>query len=358
MHRNSHRPGAWRARAARLAWACTCLLAAGAVRAQDRPARALDPALIPYAPQPVQVDPAAGYLDADGAVRIGGAEHVQFIVERFNALFARHHPGIRFAVDGKGTTSAVPLLMFGRTMFGAMGRAINPIERVPYQKVVGADPVELAVAHTADDTSGGLATTLAVYVNRANPLERLSMKQLSQVLAIGNPEGDYSAWGQLGLTGEWRRRAIHPVGTPAYTGFGDYLQETHLHRRLLAPAYEEASNSETILRRIGDDPAAVGVAAIGLENARVRQLALADGQGAPALGSDAEVASGAYPLGRSLYFYVRRVPGKPLDPLVREYMRLVLSREGQAIIASQPRGYIPLTAAQASTQLRKLDIAD
>ncbi|NGZ84791.1 PstS family phosphate ABC transporter substrate-binding protein [Duganella aceris] len=317
--------------------------------------RPLDPALTAYRPQAVAVAADASYLAPDGAVKINGAEHVQYIVERFNAQFSATHPGVRFVVDGKGTTSAVPLLMHGKTLFGAMGRAINPIEAVPYRKIVGRDALEIRVARTADDTSGHLATSLAVYVNRANPLTQASAADVARMLSIGNPGGDYSTWGQLGLKGDWAQRSIHPYGTPEYTGFGDYLQQEHLNKRTLAPLHEQASNTEAILQRIGADPAGMGVAAIGMENPQVRQLAIVGADGRVTTGTAAEVSDGSYPYARWLYFYVRRLPGQPVDPLVREYLRLVLSRDGQAIIASQPKGYIPLTATQAAAELAKLD---
>lgn len=338
--------------------ACAALATWNAAQAQGAPPRPdLDPALPAYAPQPVTVDPRAGYVAPnDGALRIGGAEHVQFIVERFNALFAQTHPGVRFAVDGKGTSSAMPLLTFDKTLFGAMGRAVNPIEAIPYRKIVGRDALEIRVAHTADDSGGHLATSLAVYVNRANPLTQLSARQVARILSIGNPEGDFSRWGQLGLKGEWAARVIHPYGTPQYSGFGEYLQQEHLHHRLLALNHEELGNTEAILKRIGADPAGIGVAAIGLENAELRQLAIvgADG-GSTTRGTPQEVTDGSYPYGRALYFYVRRLPGQPVDPVVKEYLRLVLSRQGQAIIAAQPDGYLPLTAAQARAELEKLN---
>ncbi len=319
-------------------------------------ARSFDPALPGYVPHAVKVDPSASYLGADGAVRIGGAEHVHHIVERFNALFVRTHPGVRFSNEGKGTSSAVPMLMFGRTLFAAMGRAINPIEQVPYRKIVGEDPLEIRVAYTADTPSDGLATTLAVYVNRRNPLAQISIEQLSQALSIGNPHGDISRWGQLGLDGEWRDRAIHPYATPEYTGFGDYLQQVPLQGRVLAPRTQFEPNSERLLQRVAADPDGIAVAALGLENAQVRQLPLLGSQSQrPLRGTPQEVIAQDYPLGRSLYFYFRRVPGQPIDPLAKEYLRLVLSREGQAIIAAQARGYLPLTAAQARRELEKLD---
>ncbi|MDN2676548.1 substrate-binding domain-containing protein [Janthinobacterium sp. SUN033] len=319
-------------------------------------AAALDPALPAYVPQPVKVPATAGYLDRKtGAAMIGGAEHVASVVGQWNALFAASHPGIVLGFDGKGTSSAVPLLMHDKLLFGAMGRAINPIELVPYRKIVGRDALEIRIAHTASTPGEHLATSLAVYVNRANPLMRLTAAQVSQILSVGNPGGDFSRWGQLGLSGEWRERAIHPYGTAAYTGFGDYLQREHFQGRALALNHEELGNTAAITGRIAQDPAGIGVAALGVQHPQLRQVAIVGADGRATTGTDEEVVAQRYPYGRYVYLYVRRLPGHAVDPLAKEYLRLVLSREGQAIIAAQPGGYLPLTAAQARAELEKLE---
>lgn len=97
------------------------------------------------------------------------------------------------------------------------------------------------------------------------------------------------------------------------------------------------------------------MAAIGLGNPPLRQLAIIGAYGKVSTGTPAKVTAGSSPYGRDLYFYVRRLPGQPVDPLVREYLPLVLSRDGQAIIVGQPKGYLPLTAAKARAELSKLD---
>jgi phosphate transport system substrate-binding protein len=296
-----------------------------------------------------------GYVDADEVVQIGGAEHVEYIVSRFDALFAQTHPGVRFSESMKGTSTSLPLLTAGVVPFASVGRGINAFEKTAYRRAVGGTPLEIRVAHAANDTSKHLATSLSVYVNRANPITSMSMASLGKVLSIGNPGGDYARWGQLGLSKEWANRAVHVYGTPEYSGFGDYLQETHLKRRVLAPETEHYGTTELLLARLAQDPAGLTIAGINRDDAQVKSIALLDANGKPTTGTAEEVISGRYPLGRFLYFYLRRVPGKPLDPFVIEYMRLVLSREGQAIIASQDKGYIPLTAEEARVELAKLD---
>lgn len=318
-------------------------------------AMSVDPKIAAYRPQPVGLASDAPFRTRDGAVGLGGANHTAFIVERFNALFTQTHPAIRFASNDKGTTSAIPLLSTGTILFAPVGRGINPGERRAFREAVGAEPIEIRVAHASNDTSQHLATSLSVYVNRENPLSQLSTTQVDKMLSIGNPGGDYTRWNQVGLTGIWADRAIHPYGTPEYTGFGDYLQSTHLDGRRLATTSEQYGDTGRILKRLEDDPAGIAIAAIGKDNARIKALAITDDSGAATTGTPEEIVANRYPYGRFIYFYIRKVPGKPVDPVVAEYIRLVLSREGQSIVASQPNGYMPLSASEVRAELAKLN---
>jgi len=243
-------------------------------------------------------------------------------------------------------------------LYGPMGRSANAAELEAYEKAVGAAPLEIRIAHTSDDAQQEMSYSIGVYVNRANPLERLSASQVARIFTNGNPDGDFSHWGQLGIGGAWKERAIHPFGTPEYTGMGTYMQSGPLQGRTFTPAYEQWGSTETILKRLEQDPAGIAFAAIGHENATLRQLAIVSGDGrGETRGSRQEVAAGAYPYGRYVYFYLRREPGQALDPVAREYLRLVLSRQGQEIIASQAGGYIPLSATEVRAELQKIEAA-
>lgn len=333
---------------------CGLAAVAGHSSADEQPA--IDPGLAAFSAQSVTLDPRASYLTETGAIRIGGAEHVRYIVERFNAALQKSHPDWRFQDESKGTTSAVPLLTHGVTLFGAMGREINELEISAFTKVNGSAPLEIRIAHAANDTSQHLATSLAVYVHRDNPLTSISAEQVARAMSIGNPQGDLSTWGQFGLSGIWKNRKLHPYGTPEFTGFGTYMQANQLGGRALTPGYEAYGKTEDILERLKADPAGIAVAAIGLANEQIKQLPISDPSGQhTSTGTPAEIVADQYPFGRYLYLYLRREPGKAVDPVIREYLRFVLSRDGQAIIASQPKGYFPLSAAQARAELKKLD---
>ncbi|WP_038495380.1 PstS family phosphate ABC transporter substrate-binding protein [Collimonas arenae] len=335
----------------------TAALLAGALSLQGSAALAAAPESLPdYLPHAVRLPPQASYLDETGAIRIGGAEHAQFIIDRFNALFSASHPGLRFTDHIKGTTATIPLLTYGRMLFGPMGRTINNLELQAYEKAVGAAPLEIRIAHTSDNAQQEMSYSLGIYVNRANPVERMSACQVARIFSNGNPEGDLSRWGQLGVGGEWKERIIHPFGTPEYTGMGTYMQSEQLQGRTFASTYEQWGSTEAILKRLEQDPAGIAFAAIGRESATLKQVVIVSEDGrTETRGSRQDVSSSIYPYGRYVYFYLQRVPGQPLDPVAKEYLRMVLSRQGQQIIASQPDGYIPLTAAEVSTELRKLD---
>ncbi|WP_018897727.1 hypothetical protein [Rhizobium sp. 2MFCol3.1] len=319
--------------------------------------RYVDPNIPPYEPGAISMPVSKRWLTADGRARISGSDHGRWIMERLCEAFQARHAGIRFDVDLCGTPSAMAFLTSGRSMLSVMGREITPVETVPYGKRIGAPPVGIRIAHAAEETAQHLATSLAVYVHRSNPLAKLTQLQLSQIFSIGNAQGDYSRWGQLGLDGEWRGRLIHPIGTPEFTGFGTYMQAHHLAGRPLSPIYERYIGTDDVLARLEADPSGIAVAAIGRDTDLIRSVPIAmTGDDHFSTGSTEDVRHGRYAFGRFLYAYVPKKRGQPLDPLTAEYLRFVLSLEGQTIIAQQPRGYIPLRPNEVAEERTKLDI--
>jgi phosphate transport system substrate-binding protein len=323
---------------------------------EDWTPRPVDPHIPRYEPRAIATPNGAGWLTGEGKARISGSDHGRWIVERCCAAFCQLQPDAAFDVDLRGTPSAMAFLMSGKSMFSVMGREITPVEIVPYRKLIGAPPVAIRIAHTAEETSQHLATSLGVYVHRSNPLTRITTEQLSKMFSVGNPGGDYSRWGQLGLSGEWAKRQIHPIGTPEYTGFGTYMQAHHLEGRPLSPVYERYVGTDDVLGRLAADPSGVAVAAIGRETEGLRLLPIAQHENGPySDGCTDDVQNDRYAFGRFLYFYVPQRLGEPVDPFTAEYLRYVLSFEGQSIIAEQPGGYIPLRPDEIATERARLD---
>ena len=315
----------------------------------------LDPALPDYAPAAVAAPAAADYMLRDGSINISGAEHAEYIIENIDKLYAESHKGVKFTLKLQGTSTAMPALGHGISPFVPMGRNVTPIELVPYTKLVGLKPLEIRVAH-ASVVSQKAATDLAVYVNQANPLDKISVAEILRIFMERQPDGALSRWSQLGVAGDLAKSPIHPVFTPEYTGFGSYLRLTYGHEGCFVPGVEKVPNTKEILKYIGEDKNAIGIAATARTAPGVKEISLSLQPGGEYLaGTPENVMSGKYPFGRYLYFYVRQEPGKPLDPFIKDYFRLLLSKQGQQVVASDPEGYLPLTAAEAAKELAKLD---
>ncbi|WP_112179395.1 MULTISPECIES: PstS family phosphate ABC transporter substrate-binding protein [Paraliobacillus] len=309
-----------------------------------------------YQPRSILPLSGASYFDDNGKVRLSGTQHADFVMRRFAESFSTFHPDIEFSLELFGTQTATPFLIHDRSLAVVMGREMSDVEAVPYRKGVSAEPALIRIAHAALSSKNGLATSLAVYVHHSNPLEHLTMTDLSRIFTIGNPKGDVSRWGQIGLNDSWAERLIHPIGTPESSGFGSYMQRHHFSGRALTPFYEQCVGGKAVLARLADNPAGIAVAAIGGQDKNLRQIPLAWNESDTfSVGRKDEISNCNYPLGRFLNLYLRHESNRPLDPLAGEFVRFILSREGQAIVKNQPEGYLPLKASLAARERSTLE---
>src|ERR1700682_3885907 len=171
-------------------------------------AAAVDPELAPYEPLPVVPPPGARYVRPDGSVHIVlGNRGIGVVVEGFNALFERTHPGTRFSVEynKEGNTLNMAALIHGVTLVCPLARDINAAEKKAYAEWVGGEPLVVNIAH-GTLTSVRMTAGLAVYVNKDNPVHSLTMDQLARIFTTGAPGGDLTHWGQLGAPGAWAMR--------------------------------------------------------------------------------------------------------------------------------------------------------
>ncbi|MDD3180566.1 MAG: substrate-binding domain-containing protein [Opitutaceae bacterium] len=329
-----------------------------------------------YQPAPFTVPEGAAYVDAiGGAITIMGYNDMGEMLESLNALFAAAHPGFKFRLTLKGTATGAPALMHGKSAFAPMGAEFSAIESIPYRFVVGQDPFAIRVAHCslnargksalatanlppgAEKPTGDAAAPIGIFVNEANPLSRLTIGQVARIFSSGTPGGDITHWGQLGLKGEWARRSIHPCGVEeqAAAGIAAEMLKHHLAGRPFPPDFDAYPQSLEVINRIIEDRSAIGFASGNLVRPGVKAVALAEKEdGYYSSLNIGDIVTGKYPLNRYLYFYVRRVSGQPFDPFVKEYLRLVLSQEGQRAIAEAPPGYLPLNASEVAEELAKL----
>ncbi len=305
----------------------------------------------PYEPQPVAFPAGAAYLSPTGEISIVGYNDMQGLFEAWDRLFAQAHPQFRFNLVLKGTRTAAPALAAGRSALAPMGAEMTEADLAACLRGLKAYPVPFRVAHAAVDPRA-LSSPIAVYVNSANPLAQLSTDQVARIFTAGSKTGDLILWGQLGLTGDWAGRLIHPVGLGADTALGVYMLRHHFGGRPFAARFQALRQSRAVVQQVSADPQAIGFADLNLARSGVAVVAVDPGDGrTPSRGSAEDVASGRYPYDRHLLVYAPR----PLDPWVREYLRMVYSKEGQAAVAATPPGYIPLNPGEVDEELAKLE---
>lgn len=292
--------------------------------------------------------PPPGDLTAHGALRVVGYNDMQWLLEALDRRYARAHPGVHFDLVLRGTRSAPAALIAGTSAFAPMGADFSDSDLATYRRAVGANPLRFRVAHDALDPRARSAP-LGVFVNAGNPLAAIAVATLARVFAAASPaspSAPVTYWGQLGLTGAWAGRAIHPCGLAPSTALGTLLRRRLFAERPYAADYAGYAESAAVIRRVADDPGALCFADLNMARAGVKALGLIDASGRVSRGTRAGIIAGRYPLDRHLLIYARQVPGRALDPRVCSYLRLVLSRAGQALIAAAPPHYLPLNAGE------------
>jgi len=195
---------------------------------------------------------------------------------------------------------------------------------------------------------------LAVYVNKDNPLEKLTLAQVDALFSKTRRRGGKGAatWGTLGLTGDWASRPISLYGRNSASGTYGFFKEHVLQNGDFKDEVKEQPGSASVVQGVTEDRFGVGYSGIGYKTSGVKALQLAE-KDQFFDGAYANVTSGKYPLSRFLYLYVNKAPGKPLDPLVKEYLKLILSKEGQEVVVKD--GYLPLPVNLVKEELAKLE---
>ena len=261
--------------------------------------------------------------------------------------FLKLYPNVKVQVEGKGSSTAPPALIAGTAQFGPMSRTMRATEVDQFESKYGYKPTQLRTSFDA----------LAVYVNKDNPVEKLTLAQVDAVFSKTRRKGfkqNVTTWGQLGLTGDWANRPVSLYGRNSASGTYGFFKETAMGNGDYKDSVKEQPGSASVVQGVTEDRYGVGYSGIGYKTSGVKVVPLADKDGgAFSDGNYEDVKSGKYPLNRYLYIYINRAPGKPLDPLVREFAKYIFSKEGQEVVVKD--GYLPLPAEIAKQELAKLE---
>lgn len=260
--------------------------------------------------------------------------------------FKRVYPSVNVQIQAAGSSTAPPALTEGTSNLGPMSRLMKDNEIEAFEKRRGYKPTAVAVAIDA----------LAIFVHKDNPIDGLTLQQIDAIFSSTRTcgaAGNLSEWGQLGLEGSWADRSIQLYGRNSVSGTYGYFKEHALCKGDFKNTVNEQPGSASVVQSISSSLNGIGYSGIGYTTSSVRTVPLASGSGKPFVSASAENAiNGTYSLARFLYIYINKEPGKTPDPLTAEFLRMVLSRDGQSVVIKD--GYIPLPAAVAQREMYKL----
>lgn len=299
----------------------------------------------------VEVDPKTpGYeksAGVSGSLNSIGSDTLNNLMTYWAEAFRELYPNVNIQIEGKGSSTAPPALIAGTAQLGPMSRKMKSSETDSFEDKHGFKPTAIGVALDA----------LAVYVNKDNPIPSLSFPQLDAIFSSTRVSGypkPVETWGQVGLTGTWGTRPISLYGRNSASGTYAFFKDRALFKGDFRPSVKEQPGSASVVMGITEDTSAIGYSGIGYVTSGVRAVPLSEEDGGEAFPPAYEhVLAGDYPLGRLLYIYVVKEPGKPLPELTREFLSMVLSKTGQEIVLKD--GYLPLPAAVIEKQLSLLE---
>ena len=261
--------------------------------------------------------------------------------------FKKFYPLVNIQIEGKGSSTAPPALIEGTAQFGPMSRPMKAKEIDAFESKYGFKPT---VIRTSLDA-------LAVFVHKDNPLQCLSLAEVDAVFSKNrkrNYPADITTWDQLGLGNEWNNKPLSIYGRNSASGTYGFFKDEVLDKGDYKDIVKEQPGSASVVQGITEDKYGIGYSGIGYKTSGVKALALSVKKGGDCFeGSYENVIANQYPLSRYLYLYIVKYPNKPLDPLVKEFLKFVLSKQGQQIVVKD--GYLPLPATVSQEELKKLD---
>ena len=284
-----------------------------------------------------------------GTITSVGSDTLANLMTLWSEEFQRLYPAVNVQIQASGSSTAPPSLTEGTSNVDPMSRLMKTTEIESFEDRFGYKPTPVAVAIDA----------LSVYVHKDNPIEGLSFRQLDAIFSAtrrcGAP-GEITRWGQLGLGGDWAQREIQVFGRNSVSGTYGHFKDNALCGGDYKNSVNEQPGSASVVQAVATSLGAIGYSGIGYRTPSVRAVPIARNDEGPFVEPTPEATlSGQYPLARLLYIYLNRPPGEDLPPLTTEFLKLALSRQGQALVERQ--GFIPLPPAVALRELEKVEPA-
>ncbi|HGY91055.1 MAG TPA: PstS family phosphate ABC transporter substrate-binding protein [Planctomycetes bacterium] len=281
-----------------------------------------------------------------GTIKSVGSDTMNNLMTLWGEGFRRFYPNVSIEIEGKGSGTAPPALIQGVSNFGPMSRKMKKKEMDVFEKRFGYKPTPLPTS----------IDMLAVYVNKDNPIQGMTLAEVDAVFSKTRKRGHgpVRTWGDLALPGRWAAQPISLYGRNNASGTYGYFKKIALGKGDYKDEVKAQPGSSAVVQGVATDKFGIGYSGIGYKTADVRAIPLARDRKSPMIPPTTENVS-RYPLARFLYLYVNKNPKEDLDPLRREFIRYVFSRQGQEAVTKD--GYIPVSRKIAAKALASVGLA-
>ncbi|AKX44865.1 phosphate-binding protein [Thiopseudomonas alkaliphila] len=276
-----------------------------------------------------------------------GSDSLANLMTLWAEEYKRNYPNVNIQIQAAGSSTAPPALTEGTANLGPMSRPMKDNEIQAFEEKYGYKPTAIPVAIDA----------LAVFVHKDNPIKSLDIEQVDAIFSstrLCGAEKDVKTWGDLGLTGEWANKPVQLFGRNSVSGTYGYFKESALCKGDFKSNVNEQPGSASVVQSISSTLNAIGYSGIGYRTSSVRAVPLAKKGGEAFEANEENALAGKFPLARYFYVYVNKAPNKPLSPIDAEFVKLVLSKEGQEVVVKD--GYIPLPAKVVEKTLKELEL--
>ncbi|WP_341780705.1 PstS family phosphate ABC transporter substrate-binding protein [Ectopseudomonas mendocina] len=276
-----------------------------------------------------------------------GSDSLANLMTLWAEEFKKNYPNINIQIQAAGSSTAPPALTEGTANMGPMSRPMKDSEIQAFEEKYGYKPTAIPVAIDA----------LAVFVHKDNPIQSLTMQQVDAIFSstrLCGEDKDLRSWGDVGLSGEWASKPIQLFGRNSVSGTYGYFKEEALCKGDFKANVNEQPGSASVVQSISSTLNAIGYSGIGYKTSSVRAVPLVDKSGQVEEANETNALSGKYPLARFFYVYVNKAPNQPLSPLDAEFVKLVMSRQGQEVVVKD--GYIPLPSKVVERTMKELGL--
>jgi phosphate transport system substrate-binding protein len=274
-----------------------------------------------------------GKKSGDGAKKDGpsiqniGSDTMVNLAQAWAEAYSKVEPSVSIEVSGGGSGIGVAALLNGTCDLTNSSRHLEPEEVEKVKAKYGGEPKEYKVGYDA----------LAIYVHPSNPLNEISIEQLSELYKEG---GTINKWSELGVTVPGAQDEVVRVSRPNSSGTYHYFREAVLGKKAdFKKGSRDLSGSKEVVELVGTTPGAIGFSGIGYKTDKVKIVKVSKKKGEPGVEPTIETTlNKTYPISRPMFFYTP--PNPPAH--VTKYIEWVLGKDGQGMI--KDKGYVPLEA--------------